>query len=530
MSSRTYHLRTRAETGMVAPSRVPTAVVGRTSTLQRDEPPHLTRDTEPMSALYSDVVASRPPSPRKELSTSAVPSTVNNSLGSGILVDNQNVPLNIIPISSSEDRPPASTAEEEGPEWTTVRRRRVQSLSSLDRAPEVNRAVLKSQALTAEQVRTVEVAAGNMTAQQKETFKRRKDTIQTVDNQEESASSRGEGPANPKGKGVDPRNWGNANISQESLDPMAQTAAYESIVQQKDRSEARRSLPMANQANNLPLPSPRLPAESRPVTQIAKNSYLGAALRSVGRKKTGQGIGGSPPSSDPGSSEDETSTSSEEYSSDPGTNSSDQESISSYERLRRRRDHRHGRNKRYKKKSASRHQSRLIIKPIAPKEYDGQADARAYHRFVKESNAYLRDGKVRSERKIFLLSYYLTGKAYDFYTQKVSINEEQWTLRQFYDELFNYCFPVDYRMQLRRTLARMHQNEKTVAEYTHELYELFNMIGDVPERDRVLKFWNGSRPIIQKGLWRDNLNPETSSWDRVVAQAEIIEISEGVAE
>ena len=56
------------------------------------------------------------------------------------------------------------------------------------------------------------------------------------------------------------------------------------------------------------------------------------------------------------------------------------------------------------------------------------------------------------------------------------------------------------------------------------------MIGDVSERDCVLKFWNGVWPIIQKGLWRDNLNPETSSWDRVVAQAEIIEISENVVE
>jgi hypothetical protein len=84
---------------------------------------------------------------------------------------------------------------------------------------------------------------------------------------------------------------------------------------------------------------------------------------------------------------------------------------------------------------------------------------RAYHRFVRESDAYLRDGKVKGRRKVFLLSYYLAGKAYDFYTQKVAIDEERWTVPQFYKELFNYCFPVDYRMQLRRTLARCHQNE-----------------------------------------------------------------------
>ena len=149
---------------------------------------------------------------------------------------------------------------------------------------------------------------------------------------------------------------------------------------------------------------------------------------------------------------------------------------------------------------------------------------------MRESEAYLRDGKVKGRRRIFLLSYYLTDKAYDFYTQKVANNERDWTLTMFYSELFNYCFPVDFRMQLRKRLVRCHQNDKSVAEYTHELNELFNMIGEIPERDQVLKFWNGARPIIQKGLWRDNLNPETSSWARVVAQAEIIEISENVAE
>ena len=85
-------------------------------------------------------------------------------------------------------------------------------------------------------------------------------------------------------------------------------------------------------------------------------------------------------------------------------------------------------------------------------------------------------------------------------------------------------------MQLRKTLARCHQNDKSVAEYTHELQDLFNMIGNVPRQDQVLKFWNSARPSIQKELWRNKLNPELSSWENVVAQAEIIEIADNVAE
>ena len=84
-------------------------------------------------------------------------------------------------------------------------------------------------------------------------------------------------------------------------------------------------------------------------------------------------------------------------------------------------------------------------------------------------------------------------------------------------------------MQLRRTLAHCHKNEKSVAEYTHTLQDLFNMIGNVPKQEQVLKFWNSSRPSIQKELWRNKLNPELLSWRKVVVQAEIIEIAKNVA-
>ena len=85
-------------------------------------------------------------------------------------------------------------------------------------------------------------------------------------------------------------------------------------------------------------------------------------------------------------------------------------------------------------------------------------------------------------------------------------------------------------MQLRKTLARCHQNDKSVAEYAHELTDLFNMIGKIPMQERVIKFWNSARPSIQRELWRNKLNPELSTWNKVVSQAEIIEIAENVAE
>ncbi len=539
MSTRTYNLRARTDAGVATQPRVrpESPVQQATPSPLRDLPPYVVGGypltTGRTAALYSDVVASRSPSPQKESSNMvAVPEVEPEDeripQGSSVPVsDSRAVPAIINKIVTtpesglfSEDNEPAQDTGDLL--WTTVRRRRARSLESFEPVRKSSSESGERKGLTRDQIQTVKAAADTLTEGQKDAIRDRQKRV-THHKRDPSSSSRGEGTSRPKGKGIDPREWGNANLSQENLDVDAQEAALRSfahkkrISKRKEIKETYRSKPSHREDRS---PSTRLPDASRPVAQLAKSSYLGTTLRNVGRSSSKR----------PQHYHRESSPSSSEPSSSGSELSSSESSLSSEKRSRQRRDNQHGRNGR-KHRSLNRGSSKPVIKPIAPKEYDGSADARAYHRFVRESEAYLRDGKVRGRRRrIFLLSYYLTNKGYDFYTQKVANDEANWTLSQFYDELFNYCFPVDYRMQLRKTLARTHQNEKSVAEYTHELNELFNMIGDISERDQVLKFWNGSRSIIQKGLWRDNLNPETSSWARVIAQAEIIEISENVAE
>ena len=120
-----------------------------------------------------------------------------------------------------------------------------------------------------------------------------------------------------------------------------------------------------------------------------------------------------------------------------------------------------------------------------PKHYNGDADVRADH---KEGMAYVEDNRIKAKCQAFALSYFLDGKAYDFYIQKVLHNEEDWTLDEFYTELFNFCFPLNYRMQMRKKLDQAYQKEKSVSKYAHELEELFNMIGSIDEREQVVRF------------------------------------------
>jgi len=104
----------------------------------------------------------------------------------------------------------------------------------------------------------------------------------------------------------------------------------------------------------------------------------------------------------------------------------------------------------------------MTLKPIPPTKYDGSVDSKAFHRFITEGTAYVKDGQVPSKKRAFILSHYLTGKAHEFYIREVSGDPYGWRLPEFFRELFNYCFPVDFRIKQRRKLLRCYQNDQKV--------------------------------------------------------------------
>jgi hypothetical protein len=117
--------------------------------------------------------------------------------------------------------------------------------------------------------------------------------------------------------------------------------------------------------------------------------------------------------------------------------------------------------------------------------YDGSFDSRAFHKFLIKGMAYVKDGQVEQKQRVFILAHYLNGRVHEFYTREVSGDPYHWRLRRFFTELFNHCFPIDFRMKQREKLNWCYQNDKSVREYIYELSELWNMIGDVAERQRV---------------------------------------------
>ncbi|KAF8875585.1 hypothetical protein BD779DRAFT_1476020 [Infundibulicybe gibba] len=515
--------------------------------------------------LYSQVAAaSRSPSPSERESNRMSPLTPlarEPQLGSNPTPSDDSADE----LKRVDDDPRMSTEANEE-DWTVVRPRRTRSLDSLrGRGRRLRRKSLQKGSSPSppnnERKQAFKAAENQPTPAEKNRIQLRFARIRKP-SASQSTDSRGEGPSQPKGKGIDPREWGNIQMSDDEMNLENQRRALKEFADKKKRGEKNMKKSKRDRKHSPAKPMEAEPisasmmrrvkdvahgrtpvgvhskrkmtrAEMRPADQIASKSYLGKALKDL-KKSSRKRRSATPssPSDESSSSSDSSYEDSSEESSSPSRNSNsssgseDEDESTSTSSSSSRRAYRHRRRHRKAHRTKT---PKSTLKPIPPKTYGGEADIRAYHQFVTEGSAYVRNGKVGRSQRTFVLSYYMDGTAYDFYTRKVAMTSNKWTLEEFFTELFNYCFPSNYRLTQRDKLNRCYQHEKSVSEYIHELEELYNTIGDVAERDRVIKLWKGLQIVIQQGLWRDGLNPEVSGWKEVAKMAERIEIAENMA-
>lgn len=425
---------------------------------------------------------------------------------------------------------------------------------------------------------TIEAAREQLTPEQRAHLNKREAIVSSNPCQ---PSLQHEGQMLPKGKGVDPRNWGNIDIDPTEIDPAAQMKRLEWFKANKqarmnptpqepymepssrkgkvnrDPKKQRERPIKERKSQKAPCAVPnfveerdsltktdergqrlrqKVRDELRPTAQIRAKSFLGKAFKEIHRRSQ-KPRNKSETTTSSSSSSDSNSTSSEDNSPDEDKEPpSDPDSASSSSSDSRSSDssssdmHRKKRNKSHRRRRKQRKRRKMLIQPRPPNEYNGEADYRTFHRFVKEAQAFVDDGQVRSKRQVSVISYYLKGKAHSFYTQKVAQDEHKWRLDKFFTEMFDYCFPLDFKQRLRAKLKRCYQGNRSVDEFMHELEELHAMIGVASKRERILNLWNGFNKSIQEVLWLQGLNPEISSWNKIVSAAQRIEISRNVVE
>ncbi|KAE9393815.1 hypothetical protein BT96DRAFT_749363, partial [Gymnopus androsaceus JB14] len=147
-----------------------------------------------------------------------------------------------------------------------------------------------------------------------------------------------------------------------------------------------------------------------------------------------------------------------------------------------------------------------LVKPVEPDVYDGSPDAEKFQRFVLQSTQYCKAGGVPKKEQVYTISTFLSSTAASYFAHAVARNHSKWSLRDFFDGVFNYCFPVDYRDEQTNKLDRFHQGNRTVLEYVHELERLFDLSGTTDKRTRVVKLWKGFTDEIRYELRRSRLS------------------------
>jgi hypothetical protein len=252
--------------------------------------------------------------------------------------------------------------------------------------------------------------------------------------------------------------------------------------------------------SSLPLPEVSRAEAFRPLNQVKPHSFLGI-LQNDDLRRLVQAVGDGP-------------SDSESDSSDSSSSSSSSSAASLGRRARR---------KERKRRGKRRKSQRPLLRPVPPEPYDGEPDQHKLHKFIVTAATYLSDGRVPPEQQVSRLMYFLKGRAQEFYTREVANNPSEWTLLQFFQQLFNYCFPHDFLHKQRKRFDSARQGPRSVKDFLYELNELASTIGDVDERRLTLRFWDGLRRDLQSQLWLAMLNPEFSSMDEVSSAAEAAE-------
>ncbi|KAG0697909.1 hypothetical protein DFH29DRAFT_878387 [Suillus ampliporus] len=153
-----------------------------------------------------------------------------------------------------------------------------------------------------------------------------------------------------------------------------------------------------------------------------------------------------------------------------------------------------------------------FIKNEPPFTYTGEANATMFKKWVREVRDWKDRARLTTSQSLRMLGKYLSGQAYRFYECNILDLQKAYSLTEFFEQLFDYVFPPDFRMQQRQKFTECHQEHKqSVRDYLRRLRTLADMAGDVDEQEMVRQFWMNCQPYIKASLVDKGYEPNTTN-------------------
>ncbi|KAJ7469599.1 hypothetical protein FB451DRAFT_1038554, partial [Mycena latifolia] len=148
--------------------------------------------------------------------------------------------------------------------------------------------------------------------------------------------------------------------------------------------------------------------------------------------------------------------------------------------------------------------------------YMGEEDFRLFQKWALEVTDCVRYGYISRKRAVSWIKKYLGGRASAWYPREVAKDPSKWTLNRILKGLFNHCFPPNFRSIQREKYERFRQRVHPIREYRIELSDLRDSIGDdIPERQFVIRFWQGADSDIRIHWAKAGYDRETSTLDQL---------------
>ncbi|EJD34483.1 hypothetical protein AURDEDRAFT_176481 [Auricularia subglabra TFB-10046 SS5] len=137
--------------------------------------------------------------------------------------------------------------------------------------------------------------------------------------------------------------------------------------------------------------------------------------------------------------------------------------------------------------------------------YDGIADYDQFEAFVSKWDSWLRSKDLSDKEAVEYLRHALTGKASTWYTNHVAMQLKGWSMMKVYKEMYESCFPVNFREDLRDKMMAATQRGRPIKDYAKDLENMSLRYDDIDKGTVKRILWDGVDDYIrlywiEKGL------------------------------
>ncbi|THH29464.1 hypothetical protein EUX98_g4724 [Antrodiella citrinella] len=151
--------------------------------------------------------------------------------------------------------------------------------------------------------------------------------------------------------------------------------------------------------------------------------------------------------------------------------------------------------------------------------WSGKPDLDLYDHWVYEVDTWCELNGLSDKLAIRIVMNFMSGNASKFFMKHVATTRKYWTMKRLYEALFDYCFPVDFKEQLRERLTQSTQGKRRVRDFARDLENLASRFPDVSDHQLVQIFWKGLKTYLKFDLIRRGMSPESTSLDKMVKYA-----------